>query len=302
MVYPEKIKILFDTIKNQKPVNVAVVWPDSKESLQGAILAAETKVINPLLVGDINKIKQLAAELKVNIDHYQIVESNLDFATKAAIEIVKENKASVLMKGSLHTDQFMADIVSSSSGLRTKRRMSHCMLTDIPKYNKLLFITDIALNIFPTLNDKVSIVQNAIDLAHAVGIAKPKVALLSAVESVDEKIPTTIDCAALCKMMDRGQITGAIMDGPLAFDVAIDKEAALCKKVTSAVVGDPDIVVVPNLEAGNILFKSLEYLAGAIGYGVVLGAKVPIILTSRAAGAEERAGSCLLARFLVGKL
>jgi phosphotransacetylase len=233
----------------------------------------------------------------VNLDGIEIVEApHSHAAAERAIELVREGKAEVLMKGKLHTDELMAPAVDPDRGLRTERRMSHVFALDVPSYSKLLFITDAAINIFPDLETKRDIVQNAIDLAQALGIALPKVALLSAVETVYPKIPSTIEAAALCKMLDRGQITGGLLDGPLAIDNAISREAAEAKGICSEVAGDADILMVPDLEAGNMIAKQLVYLASAQAAGIVLGARVPIILTSRAGGVLARLASTAMAR------
>lgn len=294
----EKLNQLFANMPKNMPLNVAVIWPDTKEALRGAIDAARQAIINPIFIGDLERIKKVAFDSGLDLSQYQCLQSELESATDLAAKLVMENKVQSLMKGSLHTEEFMSHVVRRENNLRTELRMSHCMLSDIPVYKKLIIITDVALNIFPNLQEKVSIIKNAIFLAHKIGVQNPKVALLSAIETVSEKIPSTLDSAEVCKMAERGQIIGGIIDGPLAFDAAISTEASLCKKINSPISGDPDILVAPNLEAGNILLKSLEYLANTVSYGIVLGAKVPIILTSRAASAEERTGSCLLAKLL----
>jgi phosphate acetyltransferase len=214
------------------------------------------------------------------------------------VQAVRSGDAELLMKGSLHTDELLHEVASATTGLRTERRLSHVFAMDVPSYHKPLFITDAAVNIFPKLNDKADIVRNAIELVQALDIPRPKVAILSAIETVTDKIPSTIDAAALCKMSDRGQITGALLDGPLAFDNAISREAAKIKGIRSEVAGDPDILLVPDLEAGNMLAKQLTFLAGANAAGIVLGARVPIILTSRADTVRSRIGSCAIAVLL----
>jgi phosphotransacetylase len=241
----------------------------------------------------------MAEQFNLDIRRYRLVDAPHSHAAAAkAVEIVREGQAETLMKGSLHTDELMAEVVRKDTGLRTERRISHVFIMDVPTYPKPLAVTDAAINIFPDLETKVDIVQNAIDMAHALGRERPKVAILSAVETVTPKIPSTIDAAALCKMAERGQITGALLDGPLAFDNAISKEAAAIKGIRSEVAGDPDILLVPDLEAGNMLAKQLSFLANADAAGIVLGARVPIILTSRADTVRARMASCAVAVLL----
>ena len=279
------------------PVRMAVVHPCDELSLSGALQAASQGMIVPILVGPRAKIEAVAKEAGLSLDGIEIVDApHSHAAAERAVALVREGKAEALMKGKLHTDELMAPIVDRDTGLRTERRMSHIFALDVPHYPKALFITDAAINIFPDLDTKRDIVQNAIDLAHALGIARPKVAVLSAVETVYPKIPSTIDAAALCKMLDRGQITGGVIDGPLAFDNAVSKTAAEAKGIRSEVAGDPDILVVPDLEAGNMIAKQLIYLAGAESAGIVLGARVPIVLTSRADGVMSRLASCAMAQ------
>jgi phosphate acetyltransferase len=278
------------------PVRTAVAHPCDETSLRGAVEAAEAKIIKPVLVGPEARIRKLAASLNLDISSLQLVATPYSHASAAkAVELVRNGEADALMKGSLHTDELMAEVVNKGTGIRTARRISHVFIMDVPTYPKPLFITDAAVNIFPTLEDKVDIVQNAIDLAHALRIERPKVAVLSAVETITSKIPSTIDAAALCKMADRGQITGAIVDGPLALDNAINREAATIKHIASPVAGDADILLVPDLEAGNMLAKELSFLANADAAGIVLGARVPIILTSRADNVRTRMASCAVA-------
>jgi len=298
MLYTQKFNLLFERIKNKPPIRVAVVWPNSRESLEGAVKAAQYGAINPILIGNTKKITAIAQEANLDINEYEIINTELDNASRIAVQYAKQGKAVAIMKGSLHTDALMAEVVRKENGLRTGRRMSHCILADFPHYKKLLCITDPALNIFPNLQDKIDITKNAIAFMHALGIAIPKVALLSAVETVSANIPSTLDYAEICKMAQRGEISNAIIEGPLAFDLAISKQAAVSKNFKSQVSGDPDIVVAPSLEAANILLKALVYLADGVGYGLVLGAKVPIIVVSRAAKIDERIGSCMLAKFL----
>jgi phosphotransacetylase len=277
------------------PVRTAIVWPCDEVSLGGAIQALKDKLICPVLVGPETRIRALAGNMQLDVAELRIVNAE-DSRTAAlrAVEMARRGEVQMLMKGSLHTDELMSAVVSREGGMRTGRRISHVFALDVPSYHKTLFVTDAAVNIQPDMETKVDILQNAIDMMLALEIANPKVAILSAVESVNPAIPSTLDAAALCKMADRGQITGAIVDGPLAFDNAISSDAARIKKIKSPVAGDPDLLMVPNLEAGNILFKQLQYLAGALAAGVVVGAKVPIVLTSRADGELARMASCAL--------
>jgi len=273
-----------------------VVHPCDETSLRGAIDAAEAGLIIPLLVGPVAKIKNVAREYKIDISRYEIVDvPHSDAAAAKAVELIRAGQGEMLMKGSLHTDELMRAVTAANTGLRTARRISHVFVMDVPTHPETLFITDAAINIFPDLDAKHDIVQNAIDLFTAVGLGKPRVAILSAVETVTSKIPSTIDAAALCKMADRGQITGAVLDGPLAFDNAIDLEAARIKGIHSPVAGQAQILVVPDLEAGNMLAKNLIYLAKADSAGLVLGARVPIVLTSRADSVRSRMASCAVA-------
>jgi phosphate acetyltransferase len=275
-----------------EPVPTAVAHPCEASALAGAIEAGEKKLIVPILVGPEAKIREIASANKLNLDGVRIVDVPHSHAAAAkAVELVRKGEAELLMKGSLHTDELLGAVVARETGLRTGRRISHVFIMDVPTYHKVLIVTDAAINIAPTLEDKVDICQNAIDLVVSLGNHKPKVAILAAVETVTSKMPSTIDAAALCKMADRGQITGALVDGPLAFDNAISKEAAKIKGITSEVAGDPDILLVPDLEAGNMLAKQLTFLANADSAGIVLGARVPIILTSRADSVRSRIAS-----------
>ena len=279
--------------KGMTPVPTAVAHPCDDASLGAALDAARAGIIAPILVGPADRIRAVAREAGLDVTAHEIVDAPHSHAAAArAVELVRLGRAELLMKGSLHTDELMAEVVRREGGLRTDRRVSHVFVMDVPTYHKPLLITDAAVNIAPTLDDKRDIVQNAIDFAQALGISRPKVAILSAVETVTTKIPSTIDAAALCKMADRGQIRGGILDGPLAFDNAISAEAARIKGIVSAVAGDPDIVVVPDLEAGNMLAKNLTFLSRADAAGIVLGARVPIILTSRADNERARIASC----------
>ncbi len=280
------------------PLRTAVVHPVDEVSLAGAIEAGKENLIVPVLVGPEAKIRAAAKAAQLDLTGNEIVATEHSHAAAAkAVALARDRKVEALMKGSLHTDEFMGAIVREEK-LRTVRRMSHVFIIDCPDYPRPLFLTDAALNIYPTLKDKVDIVQNAIELAHALGVPLPKVAILSAVETVTPKIKSTIDAAALCKMADRRQITGGILDGPLAFDNAVSFEAAKTKGIVSPVAGQADIFVVPDLEAGNMLAKQLEYLAEADVAGIVLGARVPIILTSRADKTLARLGSCAVALLL----
>jgi len=277
-------------------LKVAVVHPCDESAIKGALEAAELGLIEPILVGPSAKIDAAATSCKVDISQFQIVEApHSHGAADAAVQLVLAGKAEALMKGSLHTDELMAAVVKREGGLRTARRVSHCFVMDVPDHPDPLIITDAAINIAPDLEAKVHIVQNAIDLCHALRQPEARVAILSAMETVNPKVPSTIEAAALCKMADRGQITGGILDGPLALDNAIDLGAAKIKKIVSPVAGRANILVVPDLEAGNMLAKSLTFLAGADAAGIVLGAKVPIILTSRADSVTTRLASCAVA-------
>lgn len=295
-----KYESLLLKCKSLEPVATAVAHPCEATALEGALDAASKKLIQPILVGPEEKIRAIAAEAKLQLGNTPIVNTahSHESAVKA-VELVRTGKAELLMKGSLHTDELLSAIVSREGGLRTGRRISHVFIMDVPTYHKVLVVTDAAINIAPTLEDKVDICQNAIDLAMSLGLAKPKVAILAAVETVTSKMPATIDAACLCKMADRGQIKGGLLDGPLAFDNAISKDAARTKGIDSEVAGDPDILLAPDLEAGNILAKQLTFLAKADCAGLVLGAKVPVILTSRADSVRARTASCAVAMLAV---
>ena len=285
--------------KNLPAITTAVVWPMTDVALSGAVEAAAAGLIEPTLIGPEKAMKALAAKIGVEIGSFPVVDADSEAkAAELAVDICRSGGAQALMKGSLHTDELLKPAMQRDTGLRTARRISHVFIMDTPAYARTLLITDAAINITPELEDKIHIVQNAIDLAHALGIAEPKVALLSAVETVNPKIKSTLDAAALCKMADRGQITGGILDGPLAFDTAVSEKAAKIKKLVSPVTGQADILVVPDLESGNMLAKQLEYLGGAQLAGIVLGARVPTILTSRADSAETRLTSCAVAVLL----
>lgn len=286
---------LIERANAKPPVRTAIAWPCDEVSLGGAMQAVKDRLIAPVLVGSEEKIRALAEKMQLDLGATPIVDiTESRSAAIKAVELARKGEVQMLMKGSLHTDELMGAVVSREGGMRIGRRISHVFALDVPSYHKTLFVTDAAVNIQPDLETKIDILQNAIDMMQAIGIETPKVAILSAVESVNAAIPSTLDAAALCKMVDRGQISGAIVDGPLAFDNAISSEAARIKKINSRVTGDVDLLMVPNLEAGNILFKELQYLAGALAAGVVVGAKVPVVLTSRADGELVRMASCAL--------
>jgi phosphate acetyltransferase len=280
-----------------------VRWVGRKPLVAGLLATALLSLIAPILVGPRARIEAVAKQNGIDLDDLPIVDAPYSEASAAkAVDLVREGKAEALMKGSLHTDELMGAVVRSETGLRTARRISHCFVMDVPSHPDTLIITDAAINIAPTLEDKVHIVQNAIDLAHAMRFAEVRVAILSAMETVNPKVPSTIEAAALCKMADRGQITGALLDGPLALDNAISPEAAAIKHIVSPVAGRANLLVVPDLEAGNMLAKSLSFLAGADTAGIVLGARVPIILTSRADSLLARLASCAIASMVAAAL
>lgn len=282
-----------------KPVPTVVAHPCTDTSIQAVIEAAKQGIIAPTLIGPANKITSLLEMLGQPIDSFPIYDEPHSHAAAArAVALVREGKAELLMKGSLHTDELMHEVTAKEQGLRTERRLSHVFILDVPTYHKPLYITDAAINIFPSLADKVDILKNVIELAHALGVQVPKVAILSAVETVTPKIPSTIEAAALCKMAERGQISGAIIDGPLAFDNAISADAARAKGFHSPVAGDPDILLVPDMEAGNMLAKQLTFLLKAECAGLVLGARVPIVLTSRADSVPNQVVSCAIGAML----
>ena len=292
----EKYERLLAFCKALPPTPTAVAHPCDESSLRGAVEAAALGLIAPILVGPKARIEAVARQHSIDIKGLPIVDTAYSEASALrAVELVREGKAEALMKGSLHTDELMGAVVKRETGLRTARRVSHCFVMDVPSYAETLIVTDAAVNIAPTLEDKVHIVQNAIDLARALGAPEVRVAILSAMETVNSKVPSTIEAAALCKMADRGQITGGILDGPLALDNAISLEAAQIKKIDSPVAGRANVLIVPDLEAGNMLAKSLSFLAGADAAGIVLGARVPIILTSRADSVTTRLASCAIA-------
>ncbi len=279
-----------------RALRVAVVHPCDPHSIRGAVAAAEAGIIVPVLVGPVRKIRRAAKAAGVDVSRYASVDApHSHAAASLAVDLARRRQVEALMKGSLPTHELMQPVVSAAGGLRTEQRMSHVFALQVPKWARTLFITDAALNVQPTLGQKRDIVQNAVDLAHVLGVANPRVAILAAVETVSEQLRSTIDAAALCKMRDRGQITGCVLDGPLAFDNAISSAAAHAKRISSAVAGRADVLVVPDLESGNMLAKELQYLAGAGSAGIVLGASVPVVLTSRADSAESRRVSCLMA-------
>jgi phosphate acetyltransferase/phosphate butyryltransferase len=287
---------LLELTKGLAPIRTAVVHPVDENALLGAIEAAEANLIIPVLVGPQKKIEAVAASLKVDLSPYTVVATEHSHAAaEQAVALARAGEVEALMKGSLHTDELMHAVLAPKIGLATERRMSHVFVLEVPTYPRPLFITDAALNIYPDLETKRDIVQNAIDLAHVLGMEMPKVAILSAVETVNPQIHSTLEAAALCKMAERGQITGGLVDGPLAFDNAVSPEATRTKGIISPVAGQADILVVPDLEAGNMLAKQLEYLAEAQAAGIVLGARMPIVLTSRADSPLTHMASCALA-------
>jgi phosphate acetyltransferase len=287
---------LISRAKQVSSVKTIVAHPCDETSLRGPIEAAASGIIIPILVGPATKIAAVAREHKLDIEPFEIVDApHSEAAAAKAVELIHESKGEVLMKGSLHTDELMREVASSKTGLRTARRISHVFIMDVPTYSETLFVTDAAINIAPDLDAKRDIIQNAIDLFTQVGLGTPRVAILSAVETVTSKIPSTIEAAALCKMAERGQIKDGILDGPLAFDNAISLEAAKIKGIKSEVAGRAQILVVPDLEAGNMLAKNLTLMAKADTAGIVLGARVPIVLTSRADSVRSRMASCAAA-------
>jgi phosphate acetyltransferase len=292
----EKYDRLIAAAQKERPIKVAVAHPCDEVSLGGVVEAKRLRLIEPVLVGPIERLRSVAAQVGFDISTMEFVasEHSQDSAAKA-VELVTAGKVEALMKGSLHTDELMGAVVSRQYGIRTARRISHCFIMDVPGHPDPLIITDAAVNIAPDLDEKADIVQNAIDLAHAMGLTEVRVAILSAMETVTAKVPSTIEAAALCKMAERGQITGAELDGPLALDNAISPKAAAIKKIDSPVAGRANVLVVPDLEAGNMLAKSLSFLAQAEAAGIVLGARVPIILSSRADSLVSRLASCAVA-------
>jgi phosphate acetyltransferase len=295
----DKFAAFVERAKPPRPVPTVVVHPCSEGALKAAVEAAEAGMIEPILVGPLEKIRAAAEQCSADLAGLRIVDAaHSHDAAEKSVALVRAGEAVVMMKGSLHTDELLGAIVRRESGLRTGRRLSHVFFMDVPTYHKPLMVTDAAINIAPTLAEKADICQNAIDLAHALGIARPKVAILSAVENINDKIASTMEAASLCKMAERGQILGALLDGPLAMDNAISREAAHIKGIESQVAGDADILLVPDLVAGNILAKQLTFMANADAAGIVLGAKIPVVLTSRADSVRARLTSCALAVLL----
>jgi phosphate acetyltransferase len=294
---PSKYDRLIAAAKAAPPVSTVVVHPCDETSLRGVVDSAQAGIIRPILVGPENKIRDIAGRHGLDLAGFELVNAaHSDEAAARSVELIHAAKGEMLMKGSLHTDELMRAVTAKVGGLRTDRRISHVFVMDVPAYAETLFVTDAAINIFPDLDAKRDIIQNAIDLYTQAGFgASPRVAILSAVETVTSKIPSTIEAAALCKMADRGQITGGVLDGPLAFDNAIDVEAARIKGIKSEVAGRAQILIVPDLEAGNMLAKNLAYFAKADGAGIVLGARVPVVLTSRADSPRARMASCAVA-------
>jgi phosphate acetyltransferase len=292
----DKYDRLIAVAAKHPPMATAVAHPCDEVSLESAVEAARLGLLQPILVGPPARILDVASRAGLDIGGFELVESrhSHDSAAKA-VELVQAGRAEGLMKGSLHTDELMGAVVARDTGIRTARRISHCFVMDVPNHDQALIISDAAVNIAPTLEDKVDIVQNAIDLARALGTEEVRVAILSAMETVNPRVPSTVEAAALCKMADRGQITGALLDGPLALDNAISPQAAAIKQIVSRVAGRANVLIVPDLEAGNMLAKSLSFLAGADAAGIVLGARVPIILTSRADSLSTRLASCAVA-------
>jgi phosphate acetyltransferase len=295
----EKYRRLIEKAQAQPPARTAIVHPCDEVSLESAVEAARLRLIEPILVGPEQRVRALAEKSGLDIGAFPLIDSahSHDSAARAVAQ-VREGCADALMKGSLHTDEVMAAVVARETGLRTARRISHCFIMDVPGYPQPLIISDAAVNIAPTLRDKVDIVQNAIDLAHALTDDEVRVAILSAMETVNPDVPSTLEAAALCKMADRKQITGALLDGPLALDNAISPEAVAIKGIVSPVAGQANVLIVPDLESGNMLAKSLSFLAGADAAGIVLGARVPVILTSRADALLTRLASCAVAVML----
>lgn len=298
----DALALLLQLAADLRLVRMAAVHPCDFESLKGVLEARDERLIDPVIVAPRAKIEAIALKAGLDLSGIEIVDvPHSHAAADTAAALARDGQVQALMKGSLHTDEFMHAALSGSNGLRTERRVSHVFAMEVPAYHKPLFITDAAINVTPDLADKRDIVQNAVDLLHLFGIAQPKVAILAAVEFVNPNMRATLDAAALCKMADRGQITGAILDGPLAFDNAISREAAITKGIVSAVPGEADILLVPDLEAGNMLAKQLQYLAGARSAGIVLGLKVPLVLTSRADNAESRMASCAIAKIIAAQ-
>lgn len=296
-IFP-KLDVLENAARTKGRLSVAVAYPCSNDSLAAALAARDDGIIDPVLVGPRRRIEACANTLGLSLDGVRFAEADDDpiASSRMAVALVGAGEANALMKGSQHTDELLGAVVSRDANLRTSRRMSHVFWFDLPAYHKPLMLTDAVVNITPTLKDKVDILSNAIDFAHAIGVSVPKVAVLSAVENVNPDLQSSMDAAALAKMADRGQIRGACVDGPLAFDNAISSASAATKQISSPVAGDPDILMVSNLDVGNALYKSFIYMGGGECAGVVLGARVPIILTSRADSRRARVASCALAQ------
>jgi phosphotransacetylase len=291
-----KYEALLERCRGLDPVPTAVAYPCEKTALSGAMDAARDGLIVPILVGPAKKLGELAKANKISLRDADIIDApDSREAAAMSVELVRGGKAELLMKGSLHSDEILGAVIDRANGLRTARRLSHVFIMDVPTYHKVLIVTDAAINIAPSLEDKADICQNAIDLAVSFGVKTPKVAILAAVETVNSKMPATLDAAALCKMAERGQIKGGLLDGPLAFDNAISRDAAQTKGIVSDVAGDPDILLAPDLESGNMMAKQLSFLANADSAGLVLGARVPVILTSRADSLRSRVASCAVA-------
>jgi len=287
---------LLNAVSSMPALKTAVVHPVGKAALEGVIEAANAGLIEPVLIGPKHRIEKAAQEAALDISGFETrATEHSHESAKVAVEMSRDGKSSAIMKGKIHTDELMSAVVSREGGLRTGRRMSHVFAFDVPTYDKPLFITDAAINITPDLETKADIIRNVIDLAHMLDISTPRVAILSAVETVTSKIESTLHAAALCKMADRGQIKGGLLDGPLAFDNAISEESVKIKGIKSQVAGKAEVLVVPDIEAGNMLAKQLEYLARAEGAGIVLGAKVPVVLPSRADDSVSRLAACALA-------
>lgn len=298
-----KYERLIAAARAGEPARTMVAHPCDETSLRGALEAGEEGLIVPILVGPEGKIRAVAKERGLDLSGREIVDApHSHAAAEKAVALIREGRGELLMKGSLHTDELMREVTASATGLRTERRISHVFVMDVPGHAETLFITDAAINIFPDLDAKRDIVQNAIDLWVGIGLGTPRVAILSAVETVTTKIPSTIEAAALCKMAERGQITGGVLDGPLAFDNAVDPGAAAIKGIVSPVAGHAQILVVPDLEAGNMLAKNLTFLSHADAAGIVLGARVPIVLTSRADSVRTRLASCAVASLYAAAL
>lgn len=294
----EKFHSLFAKAQNLPPIKAAIISPDNKEAILGIKLAIEQKTIIPSIIGDINKIKNLASELNFDLEKFECIDLPAADAILYGVKLARDNVVQTIVKGNVHTDDLMRAVVNRDHGLRIGKRMSHCVVADVPSYHKLLLISDAGLNTFPTILEKKSIIQNAIDLANAIGINQPKVALLSATEVINPHVPSTTESFELTKLAQNGEITGGIVEGPLSFDLAISMQSVAAKNFKSKVAGDADILITPNIETGNILVKCLDYFCNAIGLDIVLGAKVPLVITSRAASAASRAGSCMLAKYL----